>query len=91
MRFAILTYRVHGAIIKAQTREPQDLTAREAGWEILKMKYNHKIEYNGDAIMKTLLVLRNEYGDRWTDNMASYAIGKSRKIKAIKYREPLTA
>jgi hypothetical protein len=50
------------------------------------MKYNHYIKLSGDGIAYTLLKLREKYGDRWTDSMATYAIGKCRRLPAIKWR-----
>ena len=44
------------------------------------MKRIKKINYHGDGIAKTLGRLRELYGDRWTDSMACYAIGKIRRL-----------
>ena len=44
------------------------------------MKRTKIINYHGDGIAKTLRKLRDFYGDRWTESMAVYAIGKIRKL-----------
>lgn len=51
------------------------------------MKYVHYCEPSGDEILKTLLKIRREYGARWTDSMASYAIGKTRGFRSLRWRE----
>ena len=51
------------------------------------MKYTKMIAVNGDQLCKTLLKYRYQYGDNWTDAMASYAIAKSHKIPLLSWRE----
>ena len=53
------------------------------------MKYTKFIEPNGDSIAKTLLKLRHQYGDAWTDSLASYACTKAGRLPVISWREPV--
>lgn len=55
------------------------------------MKYQHFTKIHGDSISATLLKLRNQYGERWTDNMASYAIKKNWLLPSVSWREPSTS
>ena len=55
------------------------------------MKYTHFIQSHGDGIAQTLHKLRQQYGDNWTDNMATYAISKTRRLPWVTWREPAAA
>ena len=53
------------------------------------MKYSHFYQQNGDSIIKNLLLIRENMGDSWTENMAFYAIKKACNIAPLKWREPV--
>ena len=55
------------------------------------MKYTKYIQSHGDGIAKTLHKIRQQYGDAWTDNMASYACTKTGRRPCITWREAVPA